>query len=58
MFRGKAKGETEASLLFWYAERDSFAFSPMTKIEVRLGLALAGGAYSHRILFFESLRAK
>jgi len=27
-----------------YAERDSFAFSPLAKIKVRLGLALAGGA--------------
>ena len=34
----------------WYAGRDSFAFSPLAKIKVRLGLALAGGVHPRRIL--------
>jgi hypothetical protein len=39
----------EAQRYCAYTGRDSVAFSPLAKIKVRLGLALAGGARPRRI---------
>ena len=35
--------------------RDSFAFLPLAKIVVWLGLALASGAHPHRIFYYSNL---
>jgi hypothetical protein len=37
------------TIFFRYTGRDSFAFSPLAKIKVRLGQALGGGARPRRI---------